>query len=358
MGIAVPTQFVSTNDLLPTRNALSTMFAAINPITGALPESGPPLSQMGSDTYHMWTLIGTCASPVSPALHPDSQLARQTTTSSSRATRLGLKASGQTTRVPSPSLRTKSTHPPRSSISLASVTGHGSAEAGTMLRATPYTTRRACLALLHLTSTDPQHQVLTTASALATSLVDTALASRWASAATSLKSAFNTAFWADDLGMYTDNQTTTLCPQDANAFAVLFNLTTSPAQASRISTGLRTNWNTLGPVPPELPDTISPFISGFELQAHFAAGNDSRALDLLQRTWGYMLTTPLSVQSTLLEGFAADGSLGYVPLALHSTSTRTHTLTHTQGTAQQTATTTTPHTPRTHTGGLRGPHPR
>ena len=59
MGVAVPTQFVSTNDLLPTRNALATMFAAMNPVTGALPESGPPLSQMGSDTYHMWTLVGT-----------------------------------------------------------------------------------------------------------------------------------------------------------------------------------------------------------------------------------------------------------------------------------------------------------
>ena len=59
MGVAVPTQFVSTNDLIPTRNALSTMFSAIDPRTGALPESGPPLSQTGSDTYHMWTLIGT-----------------------------------------------------------------------------------------------------------------------------------------------------------------------------------------------------------------------------------------------------------------------------------------------------------
>jgi hypothetical protein len=55
MGIAVPAQFVSTNDLLPTKNALSTMFAAIDPKTGALPESGPPLSQQGSDTYHAWT---------------------------------------------------------------------------------------------------------------------------------------------------------------------------------------------------------------------------------------------------------------------------------------------------------------
>lgn len=57
--MAVPTQFVSTNDLIPTRNALLTMFAAQDPTTGALPESGPPLSQTGSDTYHMWTLIGT-----------------------------------------------------------------------------------------------------------------------------------------------------------------------------------------------------------------------------------------------------------------------------------------------------------
>ncbi|KAF7789127.1 hypothetical protein EIP86_000062 [Pleurotus ostreatoroseus] len=58
MGVAVPTQFVSTNDLLPARNALSTMFSFLDPRTGALPESGPPLLQTGSDTYHMWTLIG------------------------------------------------------------------------------------------------------------------------------------------------------------------------------------------------------------------------------------------------------------------------------------------------------------
>lgn len=58
MGVAVPTQFVSTNDLIPTRNALSTMFSA-QESNGALPESGPPLSQKDSDTYHAWTLIGT-----------------------------------------------------------------------------------------------------------------------------------------------------------------------------------------------------------------------------------------------------------------------------------------------------------
>lgn len=26
---------------------------------GSFPEAGPPLLQQGSDTYHMWTMIGT-----------------------------------------------------------------------------------------------------------------------------------------------------------------------------------------------------------------------------------------------------------------------------------------------------------
>lgn len=34
-----------------------------------------------------------------------------------------------------------------------------------------------------------------------------------------------------------------------------------------------------------------------------------RALELLRREWGYMLYTPISVQSTLLEGYTANGSL-------------------------------------------------
>ena len=35
-------------------------------------------------------------------------------------------------------------------------------------------------------------------------------------------------------------------------------------------------------------------------------------MDLLRREWGYMLYTNLSVESTLLEGFTANGSLSYV----------------------------------------------
>ena len=65
MGIAlatsfltIPPSFSSNSSSSPIRNALATLFTKINPTTGALPESGPPLSQTGSDTYHMWTVIG------------------------------------------------------------------------------------------------------------------------------------------------------------------------------------------------------------------------------------------------------------------------------------------------------------
>ena len=54
-----------------------------------------------------------------------------------------------------------------------------------------------------------------------------------------------------------------------------------------------------------------------KLQAHFISGNDRRALDLLRREWGYMLYTNLSVQSTLLEGYTANGSLGYEIISIN-----------------------------------------
>ncbi|CAK5282228.1 unnamed protein product [Mycena citricolor] len=49
-----------------------------------------------------------------------------------------------------------------------------------------------------------------------------------------------------------------------------------------------------------------------QIQAHFVAGKGERAIDLIEREWGYMLETNLSVKSPLLEGFSANGSLGCV----------------------------------------------
>ena len=101
---------------------------------------------------------------------------------------------------------------------------------------------------------------------LATHMNASALAQMWSANATALKARFNEAFWLPSAGMYRDNTTTTLCPQDANSMAVLYNLTTSPERANSISEGLTRNWNDLGAVAPELPDTISPFIGSLEVR--------------------------------------------------------------------------------------------
>ncbi|KAI0776672.1 Six-hairpin glycosidase [Trametes elegans] len=275
MGIAVPTQFVSTNDLIPTRNALSTMFAAIDPVTGALPESGPPLSQLGSDTYHAWTLIGTHNYYLYTG---DADWLQTIWVNYTKAVAFLEGKVDSSGLMNVTGLR-----------DWARLGGGGHNSEGNALL----------------------YQVLVTASDLATHSNAMELASAWSANATALKQRFNDVFWLPSAGLYRDNATTTLCPQDANSMAVLFNLTTSSEQANSVSEGLTKNWNELGPVAPELPDTISPFISGLELQAHFASGNDARAMDLLRREWGYMLYTNLSVESTLLEGFTANGSLSY-----------------------------------------------
>lgn len=59
MGVAVPSTFFSLGDLTSVKNALQVMYTTQNTTSGAFAESGPPLSQSGSDTYHMWTMIGT-----------------------------------------------------------------------------------------------------------------------------------------------------------------------------------------------------------------------------------------------------------------------------------------------------------
>jgi hypothetical protein len=71
--------------------------------------------------------------------------------------------------------------------------------------------------------------------------------------------------WDDAAGLYKDNETTTLHPQDGNSLAILFNITDTDDQIQSISEGLTSFWTDIGPLSPELNDTIIPFIGGFEV---------------------------------------------------------------------------------------------
>ncbi|KAJ4289803.1 hypothetical protein N0V90_011134 [Kalmusia sp. IMI 367209] len=136
-------------------------------------------------------------------------------------------------------------------------------------------------------------------------------AAKWATAAAKLKRSYNALLWNTKTSLFQDNQTTSLTPQDGNSLALLYNLTESPAQATALSKALTTFWTPIGPVTPELPDTISPFVSSIELLAHFAANEPARGLNLITRLWTYLLDSPLMTGSTLVEGISANGSLYY-----------------------------------------------
>jgi hypothetical protein len=93
--------------------------------------------------------------------------------------------------------------------------------------------------------------------------------------------------------------------------AILFNVVDSQDQAQNISEKLLVNWTPIGPDSPELPGNVSPFISGFELGAHFSIGQTNRALDLIRATWGWYISNPLGTESTVIEGYLTNGSFGY-----------------------------------------------
>ncbi|KAF2760243.1 Six-hairpin glycosidase [Pseudovirgaria hyperparasitica] len=260
MGIAVPSTFVSVGDMTSVKNALQVMYDYQNP-DGSFPEAGPPLLQQDSDTYHMWTLIGT----YNYVLYTDDMefLERHW---------VGyLHAMEYVYSLVTPA-------------GLLNVTGirdwAREAQGGNNTEAN--------IILYH---------TLQTASQLATWINDaTDLSTEYTVRALALRTAINANCFDDNHGLFRDNATaTTLYPQDANSMAILFNATTL-SRASSISKNLLANWTPIGALAPELPHTISPFISSFEIQAHFAIGETLRGLDLIRRCWGWYLANPNGTQ--------------------------------------------------------------
>ncbi|CAK5265870.1 unnamed protein product [Mycena citricolor] len=277
-GISTHTELVALSDMEPTKNSLTVMFRTQNPTTGALQYSGPPLNNQGSDTYISWSLIGTHNYFLYTG---DLDFVKSVWANYTKAVGFleGQVDSTGLMNVPSAF---------SNDWGRAGGAGHNS----------------AANALLYRT--------LITAADLATHLDNVSLAATYLANATKVKTAFNTLLWDAAAGLFRDNDVpTSIHPQDGNALAVLYNLTTSDAQNKAVSAGLTQFWTPIGPLSPELNDTIIPFVGGFEIQAHFMAGEGARAIDLIEREWGYMLYTNLSVESTLLEGFSANGSLGY-----------------------------------------------
>ncbi|KAL2854591.1 pectin lyase fold/virulence factor [Aspergillus pseudodeflectus] len=272
MGVAVPSASVSTGDLESTKNALLAIWN-YQTSSGLLPKAGPPYLKADSDTYHLWTIIGTYNYFL---FSGDTEFLLDLWPKYTKALE----------------------------YSLGKITGDG------LLNATQtadwgrwnYGTVAASANML-------LYRALTTAAFLAPFASDE---TDYTSLASSLRTAITTHLYDSSVGALRDSPNATLYPQDANSMALAYALfEPGSAESEAIGTYLESNWTPTGPEVPELPNNISPFISSIELEGHFAAGHPERAIELIRRLWGWYLNHPNGTESTVPEGFLVDGRWTY-----------------------------------------------
>ena len=276
MAIAVPGVVVSTNDVISIENSLNSLFDLQAP-DGHLPYAGRPFPSIISFTYHLYTLVG-----VADHYMYTGDLAYV----QGLWNKWKLALSWSLSHIDSSGLMNVTSGADWLRFGMG---GHN-IEANAIL-----------------------YYTITHGIELAAALNDTSSVSNWTTIAETIKTSANDLLWNDEAGMYIDNETTTLMPQDGNSWAVIANLTANSTQVRRISAGLAQRWTPYGAPALEAADAISPFISGFELQTHFLAENTTAALGLMRLQWGFMLDDPRMTNSTFIEGYSTTGELHYAP---------------------------------------------
>ena len=155
------------------------------------------------------------------------------------------------------------------------------------------------------------HQTLLDGARLANATGHSGLASQYAARAIALKTAVNARLFNAETGVYELSDTVKgVIAQDANVFAIEFGVAPAdkvPGILAKIKNGLWTPSGTL-PFSSGYQDTISPFVSGFELNARFGAGDTANALSLLSNTWGAMITPGDLYTGTFWENESVTGT--------------------------------------------------
>jgi hypothetical protein len=153
---------------------------------------------------------------------------------------------------------------------------------------------------------------------LADAIGDNSVVSTYTSAMAGIKSAVNAHLWDPSQDFFFDNDfnqtASAIHPQDGNSWAIISGVADAD-RAAAISASLEARWvRPYGAPAPEAGATVSPFASGFEVQAHFLAGFPERAIDLIEFMWAdFMLDDPRMTNSTFIEGYSTTGSLHYAP---------------------------------------------
>ncbi|RDW65092.1 hypothetical protein BP6252_10743 [Coleophoma cylindrospora] len=291
LAIVVWSQFATINDSMSMRNALDTLFG-VQSADGHFPWAGPPICHDSvsdvakldawpyiSDSYHLWTIL---VSRHFYHITGDIEWLKGRWD----AIVLGLELA---------------------------ITKFKSEE-GLYYCAQPLDWGRTSVEGYNLSCNILFHETLIQLSSLAQTLDQADRATRWKSFASSLKPNLEK-FWDESAGLYFDNLSSTsagrtLYPQDGNSLACWFGIA-DPTRSRLITSNLKKRWGPYGPVNPECSGPVSPFISGFELQALVKADKMHDALAMIRTAWGWMLNNPASTGSTMLEAWYADGSIRY-----------------------------------------------
>ncbi|KAI0824104.1 bacterial alpha-L-rhamnosidase domain protein [Trametes gibbosa] len=280
MAIAVPGIAVTTFDFISIRNAIDSLFG-LQDASGQLPYAGLPFNELGlvSFTYHLYALIGVA----NFYLWSDDKAFLDTIWP---AWKLGMQWA------------TKQID----STGLANVTA-------------PNDWLRFGMGGHNIEANSILYYTLSLGAALAHEEGDAATASSYTSLASTIQQVAVPLLWQPSAGLFRDNETTTLAPQDGNAWAIKSGLLSPSSNFSTaISKGLEARWGPYGAPAPEAADAVSPFISGFELEAHFMAGRPETALTLIRHMWAdFMLDDPRMTNSTFIEGYSTTGALHYAP---------------------------------------------
>ncbi|MFF2655153.1 alpha-L-rhamnosidase C-terminal domain-containing protein [Streptomyces sp. NPDC058045] len=276
LGVALLTDYVSLGELAAVRTSLDVLYRHQAP-DGALPY-GSSAAAGESDTYHLWTLVGTAEY---------------------------VRFSGDTAWFSTVRERYRRAL----GYIVAKIDRDGLLD---VTRAADWARRGGGK---NLEANALLHRALVTASALAGTVGDERLAADCSTRAARLKSAVEKAgYWDESAGLYRDRPDgpgASLHPQDGNALAVWFGLADGP-RARAVSTALAGRWTAVGALTPEKhAAAVHPFPGSMEVHAHFAAGRAGTALDLIRREWGYMLGAPHGTASTFWEGYRTDGTSDY-----------------------------------------------
>jgi alpha-L-rhamnosidase len=161
------------------------------------------------------------------------------------------------------------------------------------------------------------YKTLLDGAVLASAAGDGAQAATYTTDAANLKAAINAHLYNSATGLYyLSNQDTTTVAQDANSLAVLYGVAPA-AQDPAILASLKTDlWTTsYGPQPfsgSSYADVISPFVSGYELDASFASNDTADADALLDTVWGGMISPGQDDTGTMWENInGATGQPGF-----------------------------------------------